>query len=266
MLEMRGFDSWKVGTFIKWNLIMSCIIMYMQVCMVIWIVLFLHKAGIVDHVIHVGMSWTNISGYTTVTGRKSSSHLEKLVGRESSNSATNQQQHNGNNYGVSQCEISSNAQLQFVPDPTQQQLIFCSCEWYTPSVGIKRWIEKILGRFSFITYYILLWATMIGCTRFTWKTMADRHNMYLMKKSQNFFAPHLYPTFLIQETECKNIIMISCLNLSKRLSTMDLNVSLYTFPGQVLQFVPLKSYHVGDLVFSMFAGERWSPGICRSLE
>ncbi len=130
--------------------------------MVIWIVLFLHKAGIVDHVIHVGMSWTNISGYTTVTGRKSSSHLEKLVGRESSNSETNQQDQTGNNYGVSQFTNVNNlkflqmlATVCVLSNTTATNFLF-PLMVYSLSRD-KRWVEKVLGGFLSSSTYIHEW-------------------------------------------------------------------------------------------------------------
>ena len=50
--------------------------------MVIWIMLILHKAGIVEHVFHVGMSWANVSSYAYPNSRKS--HLDRAVGNEPS--------------------------------------------------------------------------------------------------------------------------------------------------------------------------------------
>ena len=48
--------------------------------MVIWIMLILHKAGIVEHVFHVGMSWANISSYSYSNSKKS--HLDRVVDKE----------------------------------------------------------------------------------------------------------------------------------------------------------------------------------------
>ena len=50
--------------------------------MVIWIVLILHKAGIVEHVFHVEMSWANVSSYAYPNSKKS--HLDRVVGNEPS--------------------------------------------------------------------------------------------------------------------------------------------------------------------------------------